>query len=324
MTNVTEQAMKMEYRQFGQTGEQVSALILGAWQFGKSNWTNVEDDESIATMQEAIDSGINMIDTAAAYGDGYSEEVVGRAVAGRREKVFLASKCDGSPAIIREMIDKALKRLQTDYIDLYQIHYPLPKYPVSEALAAMEELRQAGKIRWIGVSNFSLEQMREGVQAAKIDTCQPPYNIFWRQFEDDLIPFCAEQNIAVISYSTLAQGLLTGKFRSRQDIPHDIRSNNKLFEEGIFEHCVEVVSLLDEIAQRYGKTPAQVAIAWTLQAPGITAPIVGARNRKQLYGNFGGVGWKLEQHEWEQLSEAGLMISKQLDVSSNMWGYAPQ
>ncbi|MHB8995222.1 MAG: aldo/keto reductase [Armatimonadota bacterium] len=313
----------MQYRQLGSTGVQVSELILGAWQFGKDNWTGVEDAESIHTMHAAIDAGINMIDTAVAYGDGYSEEIVGKALKGHHDQCMVASKVDGNPELIHEMIDKALKRLQVEVIDLYQIHYPLPKYPVGEAVAAMEELRQAGKIRFIGVSNFSLEEMKEGLQAGKIDTCQPPYNILWRQYENDVIPFCAEKGIAVIPYSSLAQGLLTGKFRTREDIPDDIRSNNKLFSEGIFEQSVQVVNLMDEIADRHDKTPPQVAIAWTLQAPGITAPIVGARNRKQLVSNLDGVGLRLSQEEWEQLSEAGLKVSQRLDFATNMWSYAP-
>jgi aryl-alcohol dehydrogenase-like predicted oxidoreductase len=313
----------MQYRQLGSTGAQVSELILGAWQFGKANWTDVDDDESIKTMHAAIDAGINMIDTAVAYGDGYSEEIVGNALKGHHDQCMVASKVDGNPGLIREMIDKALGRLQVDVVDLYQIHYPLPQYPVGEAVAAMEELRQAGKIRFIGVSNFSLEQMQEGLQAGRIDTCQPPYNILWRQYENDVIPFCADNDIAVIPYSSLAQGLLTGKFRTREDIPHDIRSNNKLFAEGVFEKSVQVVNLMDEIADRHDKTPAQVAIAWTLQAPGITAPIIGARNRRQLIGNLDAVGLRLSQDEWDQLSEAGLKVSEQLDFATNMWSWAP-
>lgn len=316
------QETRMEYRDLAGTGEQISALVLGAWQFGKAGWSDVEDQESIEVMHQAIDAGINLIDTAAAYGDGYSEEVVGRAVRDRRDEVMIASKCDGNPELIRN-VDQALARMQTDFIDLYQIHYPLPKYPVAEAVQAMEEIRQAGKIRYIGVSNFNLQQMQEAVAAAKINTCQPPYNVFWRQFEDDVIPFCAENDIAVLPYSTLAQGLLTGKFRSRSDIPDDIRSNNKLFSEGIFEQCVEVVELVEEIGQRYDRSPAQTALAWTMQAPGITAPIVGARTQKQLESNLGAIGFRLTEDEWRQISEAGRKISDQMDYSTNMWGYAP-
>lgn len=323
MSIATQQTTKMEYRRLGQTGEQVSAIILGAWQFGKANWTGVEDQESVATMQAALDAGINMIDTAAAYGDGYSEEIVGRAVSDRRDEVLLASKCDGDPDRIRQTIDKALKRLQTDHIDLYQIHYPLPRHPVAEAVGAMEQLRQAGKIRWIGVSNFNLQQMQEAVETARIETCQPPYNVFWRQFEDDVLPFCQEHHISVLPYSSLAQGLLTGKFRQRDDTPNDIRSNNKLFAEGIFEQCVAVVEMMDVMAQHYNKTPAQIAIAWALQAPSVTAPIVGARNRRQLEGDLGGVGFKLSDEDWQKISEAGLRISSQLNFDTNMWGYAP-
>lgn len=316
------QETRMEYRDWSGTGERVSAFVLGAWQFGKSGWSDVEDQESIEVMHQAIDAGINVIDTAFAYGDGYSEEVVGRAVRDRRDEVMIASKCDGNPGLIRN-VDQALQRLQTDFIDLYQIHYPLPQYPVAQAIEAMEEIRQAGKIRYIGVSNFNLRQLQEAVSTARIHSCQPPYNVFWRQFEDDVIPFCAENNIAVLPYSTLAQGLLTGKFRSRSDIPHDIRSNNKLFAEGIFEQCVEVVELVEEIGRRYDRSPAQTALAWTIQAPGITSPIVGARTTRQLESNLAAIGFRLTDDEWSRISEAGRKISDQLDYSTNMWGWAP-
>lgn len=311
----------MQYRDLGSTGQQVSELILGAWQFGKTSWTGVDDRESIATIQAAIDAGVNMIDTAQAYGDGYSEQIVGRAIKGRRDQVMVASKVMGNPDLIRKTIDRALQRLQVDVIDLYQIHYPLPAYPVGAAVAAMDELRRAGKIRFLGVSNFTVRQMKEGLQAGRIDTCQPPYNIFWRQFEGDLLPFCQENDIAVLPYSPLAQGLLTGKFRRARDIPHDVRANNKLFADPVFSQCLEVLKILDEVARRHGKTDSQVAIAWTLQAPAVTAPIVGIRTRDQLEMNLDAIGLRLSQDEWNRLSEAGMMISQQLDYSSNMWGY---
>jgi aryl-alcohol dehydrogenase-like predicted oxidoreductase len=265
-----------------------------------------------------------MIDTAVGYGRGYSEEIVGKAVAGRRDQVLLASKIGADPEGIRTGIDACLKRMGIDYIDLYQVHYPSPRIPIADTIGAMEEIRQAGKIRFIGVSNFSLQQMKEAVATATIHTCQPPFNVLWRQIDNDVLPFCREHGIAVLPYSPLAQGLLTGKFRRREDIPDDIRAKNKLFAEGIFEQCLKVVELMETVAKAHGKTLAQTAIAWVLQTPGITAPIVGARNPEQVQANIGGVGWKLTDEEYRLISEAGLAVSNQLDFSTNMWGYAPR
>jgi myo-inositol catabolism protein IolS len=314
----------MQYREFGKTGVQVSEIILGAWQFGQANWADIKDDDSVAAIHAALDAGINMIDTAVGYGRGYSEEIVGKAVADRRDKVFLASKIGADPNGIRTGIDACLQRMGLDYIDLYQVHYPSPRIPIADTIGAMEEIRQAGKVRFIGVSNFSLQQMREAVATATIHACQPPFSVLWRQIEGDVLPFCRAHNIAVIPYSPLAQGLLTGKFRSRADIPDDIRAQNKLFAEGIFEQCLEVLDIMDAVASAHGKTLAQTAIAWALQTPGITAPIVGARNPGQVEGNIGGVGWKLSDDEYQRISDAGLAVSNQLDFTSNMWGYAPK
>ncbi len=316
----------MEYRKLGRTGEQVSEIILGAWQYGKANWGDIKDDESVATIHAALDAGINMIDTAVGYGQGYSEEIVGKAVAQRRDEVLLASKVGASPEGIRKGIDECLQRMGLERIDLYQVHYPSPRIPIEDTIGAMAEIQQAGKIRWIGVSNFDLEQMNRAVATARIETCQPPFNVFWRQIDEDVLPFCVEHEIAVIPYSPLAQGLLTGKFRKREDIPGegDIRSKNKLFAPGIFEQCLAVVEYMEGVAAKHGKTLVQTAIAWTLQFPGITAPIVGARRPDQLAQNVGGVGWKLDEAEFQEISRRGLEVGKQLDYSSNMWGYAPK
>jgi len=314
----------MEMRPLGRTGVQVSAIALGAWQFGRDAWEGIDDNESIRTIHAALDAGINLIDTALGYGKGYSEQIVGKAVKGRRDEVLIASKCGAHPEQIKKTVDEALHRLQTEVIDIYQVHYPSPRIPIAETIGAMKEIQEAGKIRWIGVSNFSLEQMQQAVGTARIETCQPPFNVFWRQIDNDVLPFCVEQEIAVLPYSPLAQGLLAGRFRTRADIPNDIRAKNKLMAEGVFEKCLEVVKLMEEIAQRHGKTVAQVAINWTANFPGITAPIVGARRPAQVLENVGGVGWRLSEEEMELISERGLEVSKLLDYSTNMWGYAPK
>lgn len=313
----------MQYRELGTTGVQVSEIVLGAWQFGQAGWADIKDAESIAAIHAALDAGVNMIDTAVGYGNGYSEQIVGQAVKGRRDQVLLASKIDANPDSIRSGIDACLERMGIDCIDLYQVHYPSPRIPIADTIGAMDEIRRAGKVRFVGVSNFSLQQMQEAVATARIDTCQPPFNVLWREIDDTVLPFCREHGIAVLPYSPLAQGLLAGKFRRREDIPPDIRSHNKLFAEGIFEQCLRVVELMEGIARAHGKSLAQTAIAWTLQVPGITAPIVGARNPQQLQENLGGIGWHLDPEEFEAISRAGLEVSRQLDFTTNMWNWAP-
>jgi len=188
----------------------------------------------------------------------------------------------------------------------------------------MAEIQEAGKIRWIGVSNFSVEQMQEGLATARIETCQPPFNVFWRQVDDDVLPFCIENDIAVLPYSPLAQGLLAGRFRSQADVPDDIRANNKLLAPEILEKELPVIDRLEEMAKAHGRTLVQAAISWTICVPGITSAIVGARRPSQVEENLGGVGWQLSAEEHEEISRAGLEIGEQLDYSSNMWGYAPK
>jgi len=315
----------LEKRRLGQSEMEISVITLGAWAYGKAGWGKVDDQESIRTIREAIDSGVNMIDTAKGYGNGYSEEIVGKGVKGRRHQVFLASKCGASPKQIKEDINLCLKRMKIDYIDLYQVHYPNPHIPISETMGAMAEIQKMGKIRYIGVSNFSVEQMREALKTTRFESCQPPYNIFWREIEDEILPFCREHNIGVITYSPLAQGLLTGKFTSRSQIsPDDIRSKNKLFQKEIFEKCLKVIEYMKEIAVEQKKTLAQLALNWVIHQPGITSAIVGAKRPSQLRENLGAVGWKLTSQQIEEISRRGKEISKLLDYTTNMWGYKPK
>ena len=316
----------VEYCKLGRTGLDVSVLMLGAWSYGRAAWEGerpIEDEESIRTIQAALDAGINWIDTAAGYGDGHSERVVGEAVKGRRDEVLLASKAMGTPEVIHQTIDKCLKNMGIDCVDLYQLHYPARGVPVADQVGAMVELQEAGKIRFIGVSNFSLEEHQEALETARIETSQPPFNVFWRQYENDVLPLCIEHDISVIPYSPLAQGLLAGRFRKVEDVPEDIRARNKLMAPGILEDCVAVVARLEKIGQAHGRTVAQAAIAWTLQTPGITAPITGCRRPEQLADNLGGVGWRLGDAEYREIAEAGEVISAKLDLSDNMWGWRP-
>jgi len=313
----------METRILGQSDLEISVKTLGGWMFGKDSWSNVNDDESIRTIHAAIDAGITMVDTAVGYGSGYSESIIGKALK-MKPGLLISSKCSADPNQIPQQADDALSRLQVDCIDVYHVHYPSPRIPIAETIGAMSKLVDAGKIRCIGVSNFSVEQMEEGLKVARIECCQPPLNLFWRISEEAILPCCQKHQIGVICYSPLAQGLLTGKFRCREDIPDDIRSKNKLFKEGTFERCLEVLDFMQTIADKYGKSLIQVALNWVVQQPQVTSAIVGAQNPAELKHDAESFDWKLSSEEVKMLGERGLQISRTMDFDTNMWGYKPK
>lgn len=322
---IIHRSMKLEVRKLGKSDMQVTELSLGAWSYGHASWGSVDDDTSIRTLHKAIDEGIKLIDTAPAYGDGYSEMIVGKAIKGKRDRVYIATKCTADAKTIAEQAEASLKRLGTDCIDLYQVHYPSAEIPICETIGALAELQKQGKIRYIGVSNFSVKQLREAVATAEVTSCQSPFNLLWREIEvEGVLDFCRENSIGILSYSSIAQGLLTGKFRTREDIPNtqgEARTRNVLFREGTFEACLEMVEFMRGIAPKYGKSLTQVAINWVINRPGITAALVGARNIDQLEENIGGQGWTLSPADMKSLDEAGMKVSKVLDYSRNMWGF---
>jgi myo-inositol catabolism protein IolS len=211
-----------------------------------------------------------------------------------------------------------------DRIDLYQVHYPRADVPVADIIGRMSELVGTGKVRFIGVCNFSREQIEEATAVAEISSCQSPYNLLWREIEiNGVLDFCREREISVLPYSPLAQGLLAGKFRSRADIPIDpeqVRSRNVLMHGEAFDRSLEVVRLLDEIAARYGKTISQVALNWAINQPGVASALGGARTVAQIEENLRAVGWRLSHEDDASLSNAGMTVSDLLDYSQNMWG----
>lgn len=315
----------MEYRRLGKSALLVSEISLGAWSYGHDSWSNIDDEISVRTIHKAIDDGIPMIDTAPAYGSGYSETIVGRAIAGKRDKVIVATKCTADAKTIHEQADASLKRLGVDCIDLYQVHYPSAEIPICETIGAVAELQKQGKIRYIGVSNFSVKQLKEAVATAEITSCQSPYNLLWREIEvQGVLDFCKENEIGILSYSSIGQGLLTGKFRTREDIPDtkgEARTRNVLFKEGTFEAALECVESMRGVAPKYNKTLTQLAINWVLNRSGITTALVGARNMEQLDENMGGQGWKISPEDMKALDDAGIRVSDILDYSRNMWGF---
>lgn len=306
----------MEYRKLGRSGLEVSEISLGCWVTGGDYWAGAEDDESIRAIQKAVDTGINFIDTAEIYGSGHSEEVLGRALQGRRQKVVLASKVWQShlkAPDVRKACEGSLKRMKTDYLDLYYIHYPSNTgIPIAETLGALADLQKEGKIRAIGVSNFSVAQMEEALAIHRFDALQPCFSLFWR-WEEEAIAFCAKNNIAVAAYSPLAQGLLTGKFTRDWKFPEgDGRARAALFQQGVFEKCLDAVDELKPIAAKYGKTLGQTALNWTTAQPGLTSAIVGARTAAQAEENAGAAGWRLDAADIAAIEKIGRKVTDTL------------
>lgn len=285
---------------------QITPIGFGAWAIGGGGWEFAwgaqDDNESIAAIHAALDVGINWIDTAAVYGLGHSEEIVARALEGIHHRPYVFTKCsrtwDSNRKIgfslkadsIRSECEASLKRLKVDAIDLYQIHWPEPDEDIEEAWTTVVKLKAEGKVRHIGVSNFSVPQMRRAQAIAPITSLQPRYSLIHREAEKEILPYAARENIGVIVYSPMAAGLLTGamtKERIARLPADDWRRNNIDFQEPLLSRHLRLVELLRDIGVRHGCTPGEVAIAWVLRNPALTGAIVGARRPDQLKGIIG-------------------------------------
>jgi aryl-alcohol dehydrogenase-like predicted oxidoreductase len=296
--------MAMKTRELGKTGEQLTVIGLGTWAMGGGDWQwgwgSQDDQQSIDTIRQALDLGINWIDTAAVYGLGHCEEVVGQALKKLGVRPFVATKCgrtwddqgsDGhglQAASIRAECEASLQRLGIDVIDLYQIHWPLPDEGIEEAWGTIAELIKEGKVRYGGVSNFSVEQIRRvRREYPDLVSVQPPYSMLKRDIEAELIPYCEGERISVLAYSPMQKGLLTGKV-TREWVenldPKDHRHRDRMFQEPLLSECLDKVEALKAIAGRLGVSLAQLAIAWVLRHPAMTAAIVGARRPDQIVG----------------------------------------
>lgn len=292
----------MEYRQLGTSDIQILPLVLGAWQFGDASWGLTEEKELIAVIHEALDAGINMIDTAWVYANGKSEEIIGKAIKGKRDRVFIATKCLPRIERLQGQLEDSLRRLQVDYIDLYQVHWLESDGQVKLIMEQLNKFKEEGKIRCIGVSNFSLKNHEEALKYASIVSSQPPYSMLKRKVEIDIIPFCFNHNIGVLAYSPLQKGLLTGKYTGNETFPKgDVRSWDEHFAKGRFKDNVSVVNQLNPFAQKYGKTLAQLVLNWTFGRKGITAAIMGVKNRQQLRDNLGALGWAIDPQDLQQI-----------------------
>ncbi len=324
----------MEYRQLGNSDLELSVIGLGCWIMGRGGWVDVKDNESIGAIHTALELGINWLDTAEGYGGGHSEQVIGKALEShKREEVIIASKVSPdnlSAERLPQALNGSLQRLKSDYIDLYQIHWPAPTYryhdshpdvPIAETIQALLAEQKKGNIRYIGVSNFDAVQLSETLDVGRIESLQPPYSLYWRYIEKEDLPFCQQHNVGVIPYSPMAQGLLTGKFSlQNRPAPDDNRFGNKLFRGDTYEVALAGVEVVREIGHKYGKTPAQTAVGWVVDQPGVTAAIVGGRNSEQVKENVGAAGWKLSSEDVDILSAVGDKVMNTLpDNDPSPW-----
>jgi aryl-alcohol dehydrogenase-like predicted oxidoreductase len=327
----------MQLRPLGNSDVKVSPVTFGAWAIGGWMWGGTEERESIAAIHASIEHGVTSIDTAAVYGQGFSEELVGKAIKGRRDQVQILTKCgmrwddprgsdawntqdnfgkdititrNSKPDSIAVECERSLRRLGVDVIDLYQIHWPDLTTPIEESIAAMEKLRQEGKIRAIGVSNYNVKQLAAAEQwltdnGSVLASLQPPYSVINRSIEKEILPYCQQMNIGVVCYSPMERGLLTGKYGPEHKFPPgDHRANYKAFKPEVRAAVQAALAKVKPIADKHKASFAQLIVNWTFSEPGITAALVGARNAEQAEHNAGAMRFTLSDDERAQVRAA--------------------
>jgi aryl-alcohol dehydrogenase-like predicted oxidoreductase len=308
----------MDRRRFGRTGLEVSAVGFGSWPMsGQERYGSIEDQEAVRAIRRALDAGVNCVDTAPVYGFGHAEEVVGEALAGRRREVVLVTKCgivwdpgntatrrDLSPASLKREVEQSFRRLRTDVIDVYLLHWPTESTPFEEAFRALDDLVQAGRIHFVGVSNFTVAQMERCRSVRPIDVVQVGYHLFDRRMETEIFPYCARHGIGVMGYGSLGHGLLTGAFTAETRFPEpDWRAKGVAFgqpllkPENLGRNVAVVERLRGEVAAPRGVPVSQVALAWVLRNPVVSTALVGARTPAEVEANLVGAALRLTDAE---------------------------
>lgn len=319
----------METRQLGTSGIAITPIIMGTWQAGKRMWVGIEDSETIKSIRAAFEAGITTIDTAEVYGEGHSEQIVAQALSDVRDRAVYATKVFANHLKYDQVIeacDRSLKNLNTDYIDLYQIHWPSGNWnsevvPIEETMSALNKLKEQGKIRAIGVSNFDSAQIEEAAKYGRIDSLQPPYSLFWRWVEKETMPYCVENNITIIAYSSLAQGILTGKFGADHKFEEgDHRAKSKLFKPENYALVQLALNQLRPIAERHQVSLGNLSLAWLIAQPKTNA-IVGARHVEQSVENAKAAEIKLSVEELKEIDKIGLTVTDYLDENPVMWEF---
>jgi myo-inositol catabolism protein IolS len=305
----------------------LNPLVLGGTVFVPEAYSGPQGNDLVATMDTALQHGINHFDTAGDYGDGASERLIGRFLAGQRDQVFLASKADldqMSAALMLERVNESLTRLQTDFIDLFYIHWPRKGRDMRPLMEGLETARQQGKIKAIGVSNFNDEQMRQVAEVGRINAHQLCYNLLWRFDEADVIPFCREHGIAVVTYSSIAQGVLAGKFPRQLNLePSDSRGRTVHFDPEVWPYMYEAVEQFKQVAQECNRSLVHLAIRWVLHQPGINSAVVSARNPLQLTQNVEALHGEIPDAVFARLTEISGEAMKHIPNTGNVYRYYP-
>ncbi len=320
LINIKEMNESKNQRPLAESGLSIPAVGLGTWAIGGLHWGGTNEASSAGAIVASLRNGVTLIDTAPIYGFGHAEEIVGRTLRAHqlRNQVFLASKCglewsddkhnirrNSSPDRIHSEVDASLRRLQTDVIDLMQIHWPDPATPFNESLEALEQLKQNGKIRAFGVSNFSTSQLAQCLSTHQLASNQPPYNLFERNAEVEILPFCHEHSIATLTYGALCRGLLSGRITKETEFPKgDLRRADPKFKADRRPQYLKAIRRLEKIAERKNCTVGQLAIAWTYQQPGVSCALVGARNASQAEANAGALSVRLNENDFREMDRA--------------------
>jgi aryl-alcohol dehydrogenase-like predicted oxidoreductase len=312
----------MEYRQFGQTGVQISAIGFGCWEIG-GGYGSIEETEFIKAINRALDVGINSFDTAEAYGFGASEKSLAKALGSRRKEAVITTKFgvgypkatnyrDSSRTRVMESIEKSLKALETDYVDVYLIHWPDRSIPFEEPMRALDDLVKQGKARAVGLSNFKLDEIETCMKTRRVDVVQYCWNMFDRRMQKEIFPYCRENNIGVMAYGSLAYGMLTGTFNEEMTFDKgDWRAKRgQLLNINLFQHLfgpdhflknLRAVEDLKAMAKRYGKSLPQFALRWTLSNPIVSTALVGCRSPKEVDDNVGALGWSISEADMKEI-----------------------
>ncbi len=312
----------MHYRKIGLTDIEVSTVCCGTMAMcPHPTYGDPDDARSIAAVHAALDAGINFFDTAEGYGEGYAERVLGQALQGRGDEAVIATKVSRQncrPEDVERSCEQSLKRLRTDCIDLYQVHWPNHEVPFAQTVGALQKLKASGKIREWGVSNFGKFDLRDLLEVDRPESNQVPYSLLWRVIEHDILPACRNSSIGVICYSPLAQGILTGKFEKPQNVPAQ-RQRPRYCDEDVIDLSFQVVDEVRAVSDQIGEREAVVALAWVLARPGVTSVIAGARSPEQVTQNARAGELVLSEGAVDRLNRASLRLKSALDTNPDMW-----
>ncbi len=322
----------MLYTVLGNPSLRVSTYALGCWPFaGGQTWGDQDENSSIATVDAALDAGINFFDTAEGYGAGESERVLGKALRGKRERAIIATKVAANHLGAADVVtacEGSLRNLQTDYIDLYLIHWPNWEIPLAETVGALQALQQAGKIREIGVCNFGVQDLSAILSLYPVVTNQLPYNLLWRVIEREILPVCNAHNVGLMCYSPLAQGLLTGRYATADDVPDGL-ARTRLYagtrphaihgEAGVEHEVFAALAEIKQIAEGLGEPMAAVALAWVRQQPGVATILIGARSPHELHLNLPALNLQLPPDVIDALNRVTAKVKERLGNNPDMW-----